>query len=117
MRTLLSLESLHEFDFGKASVTFAAHLKNAVRDILDRPGDKTARSVVMEVKIAPVLHQDGDVVDANVQFLFSVKIPKFSTAERPLIVSRQGDLFFQPDAPDNPRQSTLGDAKGLEDRD
>ncbi len=109
-RTLLSLDSLKDFDFGKAAVTFQAHLKNAVRDILDRPGDKTARAVIMETKITPVVHQDDNaVVDANVQFLFSVKIPKFSTAERPLGVTRQGDLFFQRDAPDNPRQSTLID--------
>jgi hypothetical protein len=106
-RTLLSLDTLRDFDFGKAAVTFQAHLKNAVRDILDRPGDKTARAVIMETKITPVVHQDGDVIDANVQFLFSVKIPKFSTAERPLVVSRQGDLFFQKDSPDNPRQSSL----------
>jgi len=109
MRTLLNLENLHDFDFGKASVAFAVHLKNAVRDIIDRPGDKTARAVVMETKITPVQHQDGDVVDANVQFLFSVKIPKYTTAERPLEVTRQGDLFFQPLAPDNPRQSTILD--------
>ena len=109
MRTLLSLDNLSQFDFGKASVTFAAQLKNAVRDILDRPGDKTARVLVMETRLTPIVHQDGDVIDANVQFSFSLKLPRYCTAERPLLVSRQGDLFFEPDAMDNPRQTTLGD--------
>jgi hypothetical protein len=108
-RQLLSLSTLKDFDFGKANAAFQSQLTAAVRDCLDRPGDSAARMVVLEVSIKPVMLQDGDVVDAVVQFFVSMKRPKLRTAERPLGITRTGDLFFSEAAPDNPRQPSLVD--------
>ena len=107
MRMTLDLSNLKDFDFGKADAAFNKCLENAVRDLLDRPGDKTARKVVLQVELTPIIQQDGDVVDADVNFQCLAKLPAYRTANRPAAIDRQGHLVFQPDAPDNPRQETL----------
>lgn len=106
-RMKLSLATLKDFDFGKADVVVQQAMSVAVRDVLDRPGEKKPRVVTIKVSITPVVQQDGDVVDAEVEFEVANAIPKWRTAPRPVLVGRQGDLFFSPDAPDNPRQETF----------
>ncbi len=103
----LSLETLDKFDFGKASIAWQKGLERVVRDLLDRPGDTNKRTVTLEAVIKPVRQQDGDVVDAEVEFVVVAKIPPHRTHPRPLVVSLGGQLFFEELAPDNPRQSTL----------
>ena len=103
----LNLETLADFDYGKAAEAFRQALASVVRDCMDRPGEKKARTVTLTASIVPVVLQDGDVVDAEVDFSISNKIPKWQTAARPLAVDRQGRLFFNDMAPDNPRQMDI----------
>lgn len=110
-RMLLSLETLKDFDFGKSAVMFQQALKACVNDIRDRPGEKKARKVQLEVQITPVILQDGDVVDVEVEFMAKTVVPAWHTAARPLGVTRQGDLFFSADSPDSPHQRTLDEVE------
>ena len=103
----LSLNSLSDFDYGKAAVAFEQALKRAVVDCLERPGDKAARKVVLTTNIVPVMQQDGDVVDAEVDFTVKATVPPWQTATRPLAVTKGGQLLFNDMAPDNPRQTTI----------
>ena len=106
-RKQLSLDTLGDFDFGRAAVAFQKALEAVVRDCTDRPGDKHARTVELKASIVPVMLQDGDVVDVEVDFQIRSKVPAWQTAARPLNVSRNGQLFFEEFAPDNPNQMTL----------
>jgi hypothetical protein len=106
-RMMLSLDNLHDFDCGKADAIFRQCLLNAVRDLLDRPGDKNARKVVLQITLKPVLQQDGDVVDAEVEFEAKNSLRSYRTAIRPMAIDRRGNLFFNPDSPDNPDQRTI----------
>jgi len=105
----LSLETLHNFDYGKASAAVSVALKRAVDDIRDRPGEKTPRKVNLMMLLTPQIQQDGDVTDANVGFEISCNIPKWKTTAKPAGVTQAGGLFFQPSAPDNPDQMTIDD--------
>jgi hypothetical protein len=106
----LSLETLADFDFGKADVAFQLALKAAVLDMQDRPGDPNARKVILTTELRPKLEQDGDVVAADVRFLIESKVPKRSTSPQPAAMTRAGGLLFQSMAPDNPEQTTIDDA-------
>ncbi len=106
----LSLDTLKDFDFGKANVAFEHALRKIVRDIIDRPGDKSARKVILTTELTPQLEQDGDVVSASVGFLIEAKIPKWKTQPQPTNVTSRGQLLFQELAPDNPDQMTIDDA-------
>lgn len=108
-RQPLSLTTLENFDVGKAYVAWQQALKRAVLDCLDRIGEKKARTVVLVTSIVPVLQQDGDVVDANVDFKITISLPPWQTATRPVGVSRDGSLFFQELIEEDDRQTTLDD--------
>ena len=111
MKMQLSLETLGDFDMGKASEAFRQAMAAVVKDCLDRPGEKTARKVALTVHVKPVVLQDGDVVDAEVEFTISNSMPNWKTASRPVAVDRQGRLFFNDLVPDNPRQSTIDEGQ------
>jgi hypothetical protein len=106
-RQKLSLATLPDFDMGKAFVAWQQAMARVVKDLLDRPGDKKARQVVLNCNVVPVMTQDGDVVDAEVDFTIVAKLPPWMTCTRPVGISKDGSLFFSADAPDNPRQATL----------
>jgi hypothetical protein len=106
MRTLLTLANLDQVDFGKPSEAVRQALERVVRDCLDRPGDKATRKVELTMLITPRMAQDGDCVDCDVSFEVAAKTPKWKTAARPYMTTRQGQLVFNPDSPDNPAQTT-----------
>ena len=106
-RMVLSLETLKDFNMGKAHVAFQLALATVVKDLLDRPGDKSARKVILTANIVPVVQQDGDVVDAAVDFTVQAKMPAYQTSSKPVAVDRQGRLFFNDMAADNPHQATI----------
>ncbi|HUX16307.1 MAG TPA: hypothetical protein VMW52_07520 [Phycisphaerae bacterium] len=110
MRMALSLETLKDFDCGKASVAFSKELERLVRDLLDRPGEKAVRTLILQCELKPIVQQDGDVVDAEVVFIVRSKIPPRRTAPRPVTTDRRGNLIFNDMAADNPHQTTIDEA-------
>ena len=110
----LRLDTLADFDFGKAAVAFKQALAQVVKDCLDRPGDKTARKVVLTTIITPEMAQDGDVVNAQVHFEVKAAVPNWKTAPRPVLTGRAGQLIFNDMAPDNPHQQTIDEEEEQE---
>ena len=110
VRMKLSLATLKDFDFGKAAEHYQEALGIAVRDCVDRPGESKARTVTLTTSIVPLMQQEGDVVEAAVDFKIASSVPAWKTATRPVAVTRQGDLAFNDMAPDNPSQRTLDEA-------
>jgi hypothetical protein len=113
----LSLDTLKDFDYGKAAAALEHALGIAVRDLIDRPGDTTARKVTLTIALKPLLEQDGDVVNADVGFAVGCSIPKWSTNPKPAAVRKSGHLLFQDMAPDNPDQMTIDEAEGYPNED
>lgn len=111
-RMQLSLETLQHFDFGVAAKMFNQALKRAVLDVIDRGGDDRKRVVTLRVNIKPILLQDGDVVEAEVEFEAGTALPSLKTPKKPMTVNRQGQLGFSELAPDNPNQTTIDELTG-----
>jgi len=106
-RMMLSLETLKDFDMGRASEAWALALKKVVQDLLDRPGDNRARKVLLTCTITPILLQEGDVVDAEVEFSIARKVPEWQTKPRPVAITQTQQLVFNDMAMDNPHQTTI----------
>jgi hypothetical protein len=107
----LSLETLKDFDVGKARALFDFALRQVVEDMLDRPDETKARKVNLEVTLTPLIIEKGELVEVEVSFAAASKIPARHTAGRPVGVTKQGGLFFSADSPDNPFQRTLDEQR------
>lgn len=110
----LSLESMGTLDGGQAMQTFQDAVQRAVRDCLERPGDKRPRKVVLQLSLVPVPIITGNTIDcdgAKGAFQCKVKIPDWETREVDFGVQQSGDLIFNPDSPRDHKQMTLLDSK------
>ena len=113
----LSLESIKEVQGGVALEMFQDALHHAVKDCIDRPGDKRARKVTMQMNITPVAVTNGNTIDcegAKGVFQCRAKMPDRESAEIDFGVQNSGDLIFNPDSPRDHRQTTLLAAGGEE---
>lgn len=106
---LLNLQSLAELDLGKGAEAFQVLLKRAVEDCMDRPGDKTARKVALEIHIVPVMEQGGDCTEVSAEIHCTARVPTYRTKPYSMGVRKGGMLVFNPDSPDNINQTTFID--------
>lgn len=90
----LSLENLKELGDGKVQVAFGLELKRALMDCLNRPNEKKARKVTLDVSVTPVA-QDGDCEGVNVAFDIKSTVPARKTQSYPLRITTQGQAWFQ----------------------
>jgi len=102
-----TLENLKDLDGGKAAVAFLQHVSRAANDCSDRPGDKTARKVTMEITLLPVMEPGGDCTEVAAQIRVSSTVPKHQTKAYSFGLRRGGILVFNEDAPDNVNQATF----------
>jgi hypothetical protein len=108
----LTLGSMQELDGGKAEETFLDAVRVAVKDCLNRPGDKRARKIVLQLTLKPVARMEGTTIDCDgAQGTFQCKtlLPHYETREVNFGVQQSGDLIFNPDSPADHRQTTLLD--------
>lgn len=72
----MQLGELPHADGGRVDAAFSWHMKRAIEDCEDRPGDKSKRYVLIRMVVTPVLLQDGAVTDCNIECEVSSAIPK-----------------------------------------
>ena len=104
-----TLKNLEDLDGGKGAVAFEQHVRRAALDCMDRPGDKAARKVVLEVTLIPVMEAGGDCTTVDAQIKVSSAVPKHQTKPYSFGLRRGGMLVFNPDSVDNVNQTTLMD--------
>ena len=109
----LELKTLQELDGGKVAVALAQHLRRAANDCYDRPNDKIARKVSLEMSLKPVTDDRGTAcVEVELQAHVASTVPKHRTRALSLGLKPNGTLLFNPDSPDRIDQTTF-----LEDND
>lgn len=105
---VLTLKDLHHLDNGKANAAVNHALRQCVQDIIDRPGDKAKRKVMLTVEMTPKLDEDLGALDTvHTQFIIKSSIPVRRTVEYPMLASRDGRLLFSRNSPMDPRQNDL----------
>jgi hypothetical protein len=108
--TQLTLENLRLLDFGKIGAMFKHHLERCVKDMLDRPGEKKARDVVIRFRMVPNPVVNGNTIDlenVKIAALCESVTPKHCTQVYTMDFNHDGSLVFNPDLPDEPDGSTL----------
>ena len=108
----LNLASLQDLDDGRVSVAFAHEMKRAVQDCIDRPADKTARVVTLELSIKPILAPDSSIVEmegADGEFKIKSKVPTRKSKTYNFRSNKHGQLAFSSESPENADQTTFDD--------
>lgn len=104
----LTLQNLEMLDQGKIAVAFNQALRAARMDIQDRPGDPAKRKVVFTVEMEPKLEKETAQLDLiDHRFHVETKLPKRSTVAYPIQPAGEGDGYFRPESPNDPRQFDL----------
>lgn len=103
----LTLASLNVLDHGVVAKAFQKHLDRLVKDMQDRPADKTKRKLTIEFTFAPVMDEDRELESVRSEVEFKSKVPVMRSREMSFGVKRTGQLYFAPDSPDNPDQRSL----------
>jgi hypothetical protein len=103
---MLTLETIGELDAG-ASAAFQTCLKRVLADCSDRPGDPTARTVVMKLSMVPMTEQNGECSEVSVEIECVGKNPPYRTKPLSLGLRRNGMAVFRAGSPGNVNQRVL----------
>ena len=104
----LELDNLSELD-DRIIVAYARAIKEAVLDCMDRPGDKTVRTVNLEMKLTPVIGEEGQCDGCDGEFQIKTKIPARKSKLYSFQTNRKGHLVFSTTNPEDVNQTTLDD--------
>lgn len=102
-----NLEALKEMADGKVAAAFNRILRDAVKDAMDRPGEKAARTVSLQLSITPVIGQEGMCESVNVAAQISGKTPKYHSAPVNCTAKTTGQLLFNSMSEDHADQMTI----------
>lgn len=97
------LSALSVMDGGRVEVAFAQALQRVIGDCEDRPGEKSARTVTLQLAVVPVLDASGVCDDAKVQIVITDSVPKRKTRiyDMAMKKTKQGpQLLYRPDSLD-----------------
>ena len=112
-REELKLANICKLENGVIEELFSAQLKPLINDLLERPGEKKARSVIIAIHLTPSDSTDANCDHVDIQFDVSSRLPKQRTRRYVTSVSRKRgndvSLGFHPDFVDDP------DANGMFD--
>ena len=103
----VQLDKLDQLDWGALNMAFATHMKNVVKDCIDRPGEKKKRSITLKFVVEPE-HSDGGMCE-RVLLNASVasSIPAHKTADFQCAPTKKGDLLVNPVSPAHVDQMTI----------
>lgn len=113
----LSLTNLNLLDYGKCNAAFQRLLKQAVQDCDDRPALKKKRKITLTLELEPVMSISGNTIDCESvkgSFQLKISLPNMQTDTIDFGIRNNGDLYFNPDAPENHNQHSMDEVDGYE---
>ena len=112
MKVSLTLDTVTQLDNGTVSVAFQRHIKRAVEDCMDRPGDKSKRQVIMNCILEPVIADDGSCERVNFEIKLRSEVPPHRSRISSCEPRKGGLLLFNPETPENVNQLSLHEGTG-----
>ncbi|MDM4015811.1 hypothetical protein [Roseiconus lacunae] len=106
----LTLIDLANMDGERIGIALKQALMRVADDIHDRPGEKKARTVALNISLSPEVDDDGQCENVKMQCQIKDSIPTRKTRVYDLGVRRRNgrtQLVFSDAAPDNHRQPGL----------
>ena len=102
----LTMDSLKELSGGVVPAAFNKAVRQAAEDCINRPGDESARKVVLEMSLTP-READGVCDAVETEFSIDVRVPKRRTRRYELGVDAKGRVLVNPESPGSIHQNTL----------
>ena len=111
-QTQFNLSNIPQIDNGRVQLAIDHQFRTALKDVMDRPGDKSKRTVTLQFEFIPDLQQDSAQLDSiNMQVSAGVKIPtRRNSKPYNLMPLNDGITVFQPHSPHDARQLDLSGA-------
>lgn len=100
----LNLENLKDLGDGKIQVAFGLELQRALKDCLNRPNEKKARKVTLEVSATPIA-QEGECEGVNVAFDIKSTVPARRTQSYPLKITTAGQAWWMAESEEEAEQN------------
>jgi len=105
---LFTFAELEELGGGKVAEALRQALDRAVFDCKDRPGEKTARKVILQAELVPVVDDDGQCDTIEMSFQVKDTVPTRKSMTYNFGLKRGGGLIFSTESPGNFNQGTFG---------
>jgi len=103
------LEELAELDGGRVAVAFAQAQARVVADCEDRPGELTARKILLQMEVVPVIDEDGKCSGVKSSFQIKDSIPTRKSKQYDFGLDPSGRLYYSDESPGNVDQLTFDD--------
>lgn len=103
----LDLEGLAEFAGGTVDAAFRHHVKRAILDCEDRPGEKKPRTITLSLKVVPVILQEGAVTDVQADCEVTSSVPKHVSRTVECRIKQGGRAIYNDLSEDNVDQMTI----------
>lgn len=104
-----SLGEVGKVDAGRVVEAFDAHVRKAIADCDDRPGNKRPRVVALKLSLVPRVREQGEAYEVSFAFAVEAKIPTTQSPEYfgAIRKSTDGPGFVFEDLTGDPQQLGL----------
>jgi hypothetical protein len=99
----LKTENLHKFDGGRIQAALDQAIRNAVRDLVDRPGDPTTRKITLTINLTPECDAGNNLEAIETECHVTAKYPCYRVRANKLSVRKlagEDVMIFNPEDPD-----------------
>lgn len=103
----LTAQDIADLDEGRVRVAIAHALKQIALDLADRPHEKVARKLRIDLQFKPVLSSEGALESADARVAIVPTFPKKQTRSLSMGVHHSGALVHNAASPTDIRQGTL----------
>jgi hypothetical protein len=103
----ISLANIQKLAGGTIDESFQRHLRRAIADCGDRPGDGKARTVSLVLQIRPETEQMGAASHVSIECKLKSSVPDHVSRPISCKINQKSDAIFNDLAPDNVRQTTI----------
>lgn len=110
MKKPFKIADIGEVDEGRVATAIDMAIGDAAKDCGNRPGETTARKVVVTINLKPVADESGVCSATDVEFEINRKFPAKRSRTYEMGIHPGGGLLFNAASPDNVRQGTLDEA-------
>lgn len=106
----LTAQDIADLDDGRVGVAIAHALKQIAHDLADRPHEKGARKLRIDLQFKPVLSSEGALDSADVRVAIVPTFPKKQTRSLSMGVHHSGALIHNAASSNDIHQSTIDEA-------
>lgn len=108
MKLQFTINNLKALDLGVVNEAFQRFTQRIVEDCCDRPGEKKPRKILLQFAFVPVASPgQNDCDEVAVSCQLKSKIPDHCTRNIVMRPTTAGQLYWNPELPDEPDGKTL----------